>query len=141
MTDPNTRKSFPDALATALRGSHFLARCLAADAPLEAALASAWTTPFTRDEMRSRLEPGGNEDRGRKLRALRRHVMARLIVRDLNGEAALDEVLATMTTLAEVAIACAHDAALAPLLARHGTPVGAESGTAQSLSVVGMAEP
>jgi glutamate-ammonia-ligase adenylyltransferase len=138
MTDPSKRKSFPDALAQALRGSHFLARCLSADASLHGALAAGWTSPFTCGEMRSHLRADAGEDPGRRLRALRRHVMARLIVRDLNGEAALDEVFATVTALAEEAVAFAHDAALAPLLARHGTPIGAGSGAAQALSVVGM---
>jgi hypothetical protein len=56
MTDPSTRKSFPDALAQALRGSHFLSRCLAVDAGLRAALEAGRASPYTREEMLASLD-------------------------------------------------------------------------------------
>jgi glutamate-ammonia-ligase adenylyltransferase len=62
--------------------------------------------PFAREEMRAALE-GPPEELGRRLRALRERVMVTLAHRDLNGLAPLDEVLATMTALAEESIGAA----------------------------------
>ncbi|MCL6263173.1 bifunctional [glutamate--ammonia ligase]-adenylyl-L-tyrosine phosphorylase/[glutamate--ammonia-ligase] adenylyltransferase [Craterilacuibacter sp. RT1T] len=71
------------------------------------------------------------------LRHLRQAVMARLICRDLAGHAPLEEVVSTISTLAEFAvqrglIAARH--ALAPF----GEAIGEESGEAQELIVIAM---
>ncbi len=74
----------------------------------------------------------------RAMRRLRNLTMATLIHRDLSGKADLAEVVDTMTALAEFTLQ-AHVAALtAELTARHGTPIGEESGTIQELIVLGM---
>ena len=68
----------------------------------------AIATPFGADEMRARLAAADATDDAslmRALRDLRKRVMLRLIARDLGGLATLDEVMATMTALAEIAIA------------------------------------
>lgn len=71
------------------------------------------------------------------LRALRQDVMARIMVRDLNGLADLLEVMQTTTHLAE----CAINSALAflhpALVALHGAPMDAQ-GSPQHLIVIGM---
>ena len=71
------------------------------------------------------------------LRALRQAVMARIIVRDLNGLADVAEVMQTTTHLAE----CTINSALAflhpALVAVHGQPVDAH-GQPQHLVVIGM---
>ncbi|MEY3805073.1 MAG: hypothetical protein RL667_1195, partial [Pseudomonadota bacterium] len=71
------------------------------------------------------------------LRALRQAVMARIIVRDLNGLADVAEVMQTTTHLAE----CTINSALAflhpALVAVHGQPVDGH-GQAQHLVVIGM---
>jgi glutamate-ammonia-ligase adenylyltransferase len=71
------------------------------------------------------------------LRKLRRDVMLRLIVRDLNGLADLAEVVETCTLLAEVAINTAAGKLDGWQQARYGMPLG-ESGTPQQLIVIGM---
>ena len=71
------------------------------------------------------------------LRQLRRRVLLALIVRDVAGAASLDEVVRTMTLLAELAVQrllAAHGAALA---AAHGVPRSPE-GLPQDLLVVAM---
>ena len=65
--------------------------------------------------------PGDAEALGRELRRLRRLVMLRTIFRDLNGLATLDEVVTTVTTLAEVAVAASLRCHHAAMCARHGT--------------------
>ena len=71
------------------------------------------------------------------LRHLRRRVMLALIVRDVAGAAPLDEVMRTMTLLAELSVQrllAAHGAALA---AAHGVP-RSDEGVPQDLLVVAM---
>ena len=72
------------------------------------------------------------------LRKLRQRVFLGTLLRDLTGRADLLEVCAAMTRLAEVAISetvAAHHRWLAET---HGNPIGAESGSDQTLIVVGM---
>ncbi len=74
---------------------------------------------------------------GAALRVLRQLVLARILERDCNGLASVQEVTACITTLAELALdaACAH--ARATLDARHGTPQGPQGQPVQ-LWVIGM---
>lgn len=73
----------------------------------------------------------------RALRLLRSQVLARIIVRDLNGLADLQEVMQTTSVLAEVAVQTALEFLSARLSTQYGVPTNA-SGEAQSLIVVGM---
>ncbi|HKW81489.1 MAG TPA: bifunctional glutamine synthetase adenylyltransferase/deadenyltransferase, partial [Casimicrobiaceae bacterium] len=72
------------------------------------------------------------------LRRLRQRVFLRVLLRDLTGRADLDEVCAAMTRLAETAIGAAVDVHARELAARHGAPIGGDSGEEQQLIVVGM---
>ena len=74
---------------------------------------------------------------GAALRVLRQLVLARILERDCNGQASVQEVTACVTTLAELALdaACAH--ARATLDARHGAPQGPQGQPVQ-LWVIGM---
>ena len=84
-----------------------------------------------------RFVAGHGGETGTALRELRRRVMLRLMERDLAGHASLREVCATMTALAEVAIASAL-ATLEPELERTlGVPYSA-AGKRQRLVVIGM---
>ncbi|HEY6863354.1 MAG TPA: bifunctional glutamine synthetase adenylyltransferase/deadenyltransferase, partial [Burkholderiales bacterium] len=68
--------------------------------------------PFAREEMSAALEAARGADEAgfkRALRELRQRVLLRAMARDLSGRAALDEVCAAMSDLAEIEI----DAALA----------------------------
>ena len=72
------------------------------------------------------------------LRRLRQRVYLHVLLRDLTGRADLNEVCATMTRLAEIAIAAAVDAHSNWLAAIHGEPLGADSGAPEQLIVVAM---
>ncbi len=71
------------------------------------------------------------------LRKLRQAVMARIFSRDLLGLADLDEVIVTVSDLAEVAILAALACVTRPD-ERTGEPIGNETGEVQKLIVVGM---
>ena len=74
----------------------------------------------------------------RGMRRLRNLVLATLIRRDLEGKADLDEVVSTMTRLADFVIQ-RHLAELdAAMRAAHGVPIGAESGAEQQMMVLSM---
>lgn len=73
----------------------------------------------------------------RVLRLLRQHVMARIIVRDLNGLADLPEVMRTISHLAEVTTQTAIKYLTSWMQPQYGIPTNA-SGEEQSLIVVGM---
>ena len=128
-----------DDIAAAARYSRYLDRLIAANpAVLSAADLDA---VFTAADMQSELETVGISDDaslGRALRRLRQRVMARLISRDLSGRATLDEVVTTVTELAEVSIRTAVDRLHRDLAAVHGEPCSAADGTHQQLHVVGM---
>lgn len=72
------------------------------------------------------------------LRWLRRHVMLRLIARDLFYYADLAEVVATVTDLAEVTVNVALDYFTQSLQKLYGKPIGEVSQKEQKMLVVGM---
>jgi [glutamine synthetase] adenylyltransferase / [glutamine synthetase]-adenylyl-L-tyrosine phosphorylase len=83
--------------------SRWAQRILGARPGLRAELADP--ARFTRDEMHNALA-GVRDDQLRSgLRELRNRVLLRVMARDLAGRAALDEVCATMSDLAELAVA------------------------------------
>jgi len=97
--------------------------------------------PFSADEMRERLAATAAADETslkRALRDLRKRVMLRVITRDLCGLATLDEVVATVSALADIAISTAVAHLERQLAVEYGTPIGKDSGRAQKLHVVGM---
>ncbi|MBI4203717.1 MAG: bifunctional [glutamate--ammonia ligase]-adenylyl-L-tyrosine phosphorylase/[glutamate--ammonia-ligase] adenylyltransferase [Betaproteobacteria bacterium] len=122
------------------RGFSRLARRLLEAEP-QLAAAAGCDRPFDSAEMRTFLAQQSVADEAalrRALRILRKRVMLRLIARDLDGRADLDEVLATTTALAQTAIAVALTWLDARLSEQHGQPRCAESGGIQQLHVVGM---
>jgi len=126
-------------LQRALAFSRYAGRALAAfpglARELEAAAADAfdWTAPAASvTGAASAAELAGT------LRALRRRVFLHTMVRDLTGRATLTEVCGTLTTLADVALQAAVTMHADQLNAAHGAPIGAETGTAQALIVIGM---
>lgn len=124
----------------ALHCSPFLQRLLASDATLLPELLERLDLPYTAQEMRDWLSEQPVVDETalkRVLRKLRQRVMMRAIVRDLNGLADLDEVMQTMTQLAEIAVQFSLKYLNPWLEALYGTPIG-ESGQRQEMIVVGM---
>lgn len=103
--------------------------------------ATSVSTAFSAGEMQAHLAAATNNDETalkRKLRDLRKRVMLRVIARDLGGLATLNEVVATITALANIAISTAVANLERCLEAEYGVPIGEDSGTAQKLHVVGM---
>jgi len=137
MTQPSAR-SFRDAFDLTLRLSHYVARVARARPAVTDELEAREARPWQRDEMRALLGPG--EDLGSRLRSLRERVMVSLAHRDLNGLADLDEVLATMTALAEECIAAATAEAGARTQAIHGLPADGNSLIVAALGKLGGRE-
>lgn len=139
--DTAPRRNHTDAVARATRFSRY-ARHLLQEAPERSrALAEGLGRPWDAGEMESFLaqRPAADDEAlKRALRELRTAVMLRLLARDLNGEAPLEEVTATMTDLARIAIRHALDHLDSWQRAQHGNPLGADSGGRQELIVVGM---
>ena len=126
-------------LPRALAFSRYAERALAAQPDLAAVIDAAVAGPFQWAAPEASLAaPADAAALGRLLRALRRRVFLHTLVRDLTGRAALPEVCAAQTRLADVALAAATTFHAAELTAAHGAPIGAETGTEQALIVVGM---
>ncbi|QDQ28385.1 bifunctional [glutamate--ammonia ligase]-adenylyl-L-tyrosine phosphorylase/[glutamate--ammonia-ligase] adenylyltransferase [Chitinimonas arctica] len=125
-------------LAPAIAHSRYLQRLFAAQPALQTDTEAQLQQPFGREAMQAMLPPDADDAVLKPaLRKLRQAVMARIFCRDLLGLAQLDEVIATVSDLAEVAILAALDCVTRPD-ARHGRPIGEESGQPQQLIVVGM---
>jgi [glutamine synthetase] adenylyltransferase / [glutamine synthetase]-adenylyl-L-tyrosine phosphorylase len=121
------------------RFSHYFRRLLERRPEWGAALAAEISTPFPRAAMASSLA-GDFPDKDAlhaALRVLRQRVMLRIIARDLTGLATLDEVVATVTALAETALRTALDHHTRWLNQTFGAPAG-PNGEPQELIVIGM---
>ena len=120
--------------------SLYLRRLLEAHPEQRERLAARLHKPFDSQEMEefadwdTLLAPDAFMPR---LRQLRQAVMARLIGRDVGGLADLDEVVSTISQLAEFAVRRSLTVAHASL-SHYGKPIGEESGSAQELIVIGM---
>ena len=130
--------------AHARRHSRFLARCLDSNT-LDLNLLADWTArQLSEEDFRNFAGWQAlreNEDEAglaRQLRILRRHVVAQIAVRDLNGLSGLDEVTQTITRFADFAVNTALDYAYGYYVGLYGTPTGRHSGEAQFLTVVAM---
>lgn len=127
-------------LRHAMRCSPFIQRLLSSDAALLPNLLQNLHQPWTEQAMRGWLSQQEVVDEvalKRALRKQRQQVMLRTIVRDLSGLADLNEVMRSMTALAEVALQFALQRLGGWQEAIYGTPIG-ESGNRQELIVVGM---
>src|SRR5947207_2410795 len=112
--------------------SRYARQLVAAKPELRDELERPKDSGWTREPMQAFLREHGSGDEGAlhsALRRLRQRVLLRTMARDLSGMAGLDEVCATMSALAEVAIG----EALAFL-----EPRMAEGGRRSKLTVVGM---
>ncbi len=124
----------------AISCSPFLGRLLTKDAALLQDVLASLHQPFQLSDMQNFLSVQNIADEAglkRALRKLRSQVMARMIVRDLNGLADLHEVMRTTSQLAECAINIALDYLQAWQVEAYGEPVSA-SGELQRLIVIGM---
>ncbi|MBI1174702.1 MAG: bifunctional [glutamate--ammonia ligase]-adenylyl-L-tyrosine phosphorylase/[glutamate--ammonia-ligase] adenylyltransferase [Sideroxydans sp.] len=125
----------------ASRHSRYLQRLFDANPDLLPWLREHYAHPCSAEEMALWLDamPAASEaELSAALRRLRQYVMIKLLARDLGGMAGLDEVMATMTALAELAVRRAQAYAMQSLTAQFGQPLGETSGTPQELLVIGM---
>ncbi|MCX8086227.1 MAG: bifunctional [glutamate--ammonia ligase]-adenylyl-L-tyrosine phosphorylase/[glutamate--ammonia-ligase] adenylyltransferase [Rhodocyclaceae bacterium] len=118
--------------------SRYLSRLIEARPEL-ACETVAGTTPLTADLIEAWLheEPLSEENLKRALRRMKQRALARIMSRDLSGQADLSEVVESMTLIAERAIATALEVCEATLAARYGMPRNSQ-GERQRLIVVGM---
>ncbi|MFM9834526.1 MAG: bifunctional [glutamate--ammonia ligase]-adenylyl-L-tyrosine phosphorylase/[glutamate--ammonia-ligase] adenylyltransferase [Methylophilaceae bacterium] len=120
--------------------SPFMARQLAKDAVLLADLLKNHHISYRQTEMQQFLSTIKIVDENalkKSLRMLRQSVLARIILRDLNDLADLQEVMLTTTQLAEMTIQTAIEYHQSWLEASYGKPLSA-NGKPQNLIVVGM---
>ena len=120
--------------------SPFIKRLFEADKALEQFSLQHISHPFSRQEMESWLDSRRISDEislNKSLRILRQQVIANIILRDLNKLADLDEVLKSVTALAEITLIHAHQFHFNALKSIHGAPIGLR-GEEQQLSIVGM---
>lgn len=133
-------------LVHAIKCSPFVQRLLTSDAELLPDLMQHLHIPWTEQAMRDWLAAWPISDETglkRALRKLRQRVMLRLIVRDLNHLADLQEVIRVTSHLAEVTVQFALQHLVPALEAIFGRPLGesgerGESRARQQLIVVGM---
>src|SRR5947207_15783921 len=126
----------------ALAWSLYAQRALAAAPALKSELLATLESPFDwAAPQRTLSAVAATDDAHRlaaELRRLRRRVFLHTLCRDLTGRANLPEVTGTVTRLAECALATAVAFHARQIAATSGTPIGGESGTPQSLIVIGM---
>jgi [glutamine synthetase] adenylyltransferase / [glutamine synthetase]-adenylyl-L-tyrosine phosphorylase len=138
-----THPAFPDLLQKTLRCSRYARRTLEADSGLLVWLQESYGSPCDRDEILHLLhqEEAGLLDEvrlARVLRTLRKQVMVKLILRDLNGLCDLNEVMNAMTCLAEVVLQQGLECLARTLEMQFGRPLGEDSHAVQQMLVVGM---
>lgn len=139
--NPRTSRVFDELEEHARHCSRYLTHLLDAEPELLLWLRDHYTLPCNIEVMQEWSEalPSANdEELGRALRRLRKRVMLHVLLRDLNGLSGLDEVMRSMTALAEIVVRRAHVCSMRDLVEQFGQPMGADSGTAQELLVLGM---
>ena len=139
----STTLAFPDLLQKTLRCSRYAKRTLDTDPQLLDWLQENFSAPCSREEMQNLLlQSGLNLDDetalARAMRRLRKQVMVKLILRDLNGLAGLDEVMQSMTALAELCVQRAHACLTSAMHAQFGAPTDHTGTTTQDLLVIAM---
>src|SRR5574340_663322 len=133
---PALNAAFSALLQRARHASHYVQRLLDGDASLQPWLQQHYASPCAAAEMRGWLGAmplTSEEELARALRRLRKLVMLKLLTRDLGGLADLDEVMQTMTALAEIVVQHAQEFAMRALGEQYGAPIGEESGGPQQL--------
>jgi glutamate-ammonia-ligase adenylyltransferase len=132
-----------DMLQKTLFCSRYAKRVLETDDSLLNWLQENYNSPCNCTEMLALMQQSGLDlndeiELAQAVRKLRKQVMVKLILRDLNGLADLNEVMQTMTALAEVCVQRAQTCLTRALQAQFGSPSGEASTTAQELLVIAM---
>ena len=132
-----------DMLQKTLFCSRYTKRVLETDDSLLNWLQENYNSPCNCTEMLDLMQQSGLDlddeiELAQAVRKLRKKVMVKLILRDLNGLADLNEVMQTMTALAEVCVQRAQACLTRALQAQFGSPSGEASAKAQELLVIAM---
>ncbi len=138
---PPDTTDFDAILRRTLRCSRYVRNLLDSDAELLSWLRLHYVQPCNAVEMAAWLDAMTITDEdslSRALRRLRKRVMLKLLTRDLGGLADLNEVMVTMTALAELAVRRAQAFAMASLVEQYGAPIGSSGGAPQEMLVIGM---
>ncbi|OGS90935.1 MAG: bifunctional glutamine synthetase adenylyltransferase/deadenyltransferase [Gallionellales bacterium GWA2_60_18] len=135
--------AFDPLLQKMLRCSRYARHALETDPLLREWLQGNFSSACSRAEMLALLQGSGldiGDETGlaRAIRRLRKQMMVKLILRDLNGLCDLNEVMQTMTALAEVCVQRAQACLMQALQQQYGTPLGETGGAPQELLVIGM---
>ncbi len=125
------------------RCSRYAHRLLDAEPAMLAWLEQQHSTPCDRTEINSLLQQTelnltDEAQLGKAVRIVRKQVMLKLILRDLNGLADLNEVMNSMTALAEVCVQQAQQCLMQTLQQQFGIPMSVHSHTPQQLLIIGM---
>lgn len=143
----NTLNSAPTEMTNLLQKTLYCSRyakwVLESDQSLLNWLQQSYATPCSLAELQEALERSGLDlddetELARAVRRLRKQVMVKLILRDLNGLADLNEIMRSMTSLAELCLQRSHACLTRALRAQFGSPLGEASATAQELLVIAM---
>lgn len=142
-TQNSQHVTFSDMLQKTMRCSRYARRVLEAEPALLNWVQENYTTPCSRDEIERLLQQHGVDlsdeaQLARAVRQLRKKVMVKLILRDLNGLGDLNEVMQAMTALAEVVLQYSQACLMQSLSVQFGRPIGAASNAAQEMLVIGM---
>ncbi len=132
---------FDELVRHARHCSRYLARLLDAEPELVGWLREHHRTPCNDKAIKiwaDALPADTEEQLSQALRSLRKRVMLHVLTRDLNGLSDLDEVVRSMTALAELAVRRAQSFTMRAMVEQFGQPVGADSGAQQELLVIGM---
>ncbi|KAB2926970.1 MAG: bifunctional [glutamate--ammonia ligase]-adenylyl-L-tyrosine phosphorylase/[glutamate--ammonia-ligase] adenylyltransferase [Dechloromonas sp.] len=123
----------------ALAHSRYLSNLLQAQPSLIPELAASWLQPLGEDQLLAPLHADFADDEAVKsaLRRLRQRAMAHIALRDLCRLAPLEEVVESMTLLADVTTNFALDHYHRQLAATYGEPLD-RTGRPQRLMIIGM---
>ena len=135
--------TFEDMLQKTLHCSRYAKRVLETDHRILNWLQENYSSACRREEMESLLQQSGqnlHDETGlsQAVRKLRKQVMIKLVLRDLNGLADLSEIMMTMTALAELCVQRAHAYLMQALHAQFGSPRGESGAKLQELLVIAM---
>jgi glutamate-ammonia-ligase adenylyltransferase len=123
--------------------SRYAKRVLETDPGMLNWLQESYNSPCKREDMEALLRGSGLDLRNEAelaeaMRKLRKQVMVKLILRDVNGLADLNEVMQSMTALAEVCVQRAKACLMTAFQKQFGTPQGESSAQPQELLVIAM---
>ena len=127
-------------LARTIRASRFAERLCHAHPALTAWLLKQAEGPLSADMMRSNLltDSADEAEFHASLRNLRRHAMLHSIFRDINGLASLDEIVTTISTLADITVQAAQQFHASAVSAKFGLGADAARSEQAGLLIVGM---